>query len=209
MRKIHIKTMVLGMLQTNCYIVSAPNSKEVVVIDPADNVNKIDQYLNENDLVCKMILLTHGHFDHITAANDLKLLTKAPICAHEDEADFLKDSNLNLSAHMGEEVMVEADILLKDGKEFQAGGLHWKVIYTPGHTKGGACYFLKEEKIIFSGDTLLYESIGRSDFPTGNHQRLIESIQSKLMTLSDDIEIYPGHGRPTTIDHEKSFNSYL
>ena len=94
MRKIHIKTMVLGMLQTNCYIVSAPNSKEVVVIDPADNVNKIDQYLNENDLVCKMILLTHGHFDHITAANDLKLLTKAPICAHEDEADFLKDSIL-------------------------------------------------------------------------------------------------------------------
>ncbi|MDI9509843.1 MAG: MBL fold metallo-hydrolase [Clostridiales bacterium] len=209
MRRIHIKTMVLGMVQTNCYIVREAKSKEAIVIDPGDNAERINEYLKENDLKCKAILLTHGHFDHITAANELKNLTTAPIYAHENEVELLNDSRLNASIQMGTEVKVIPDILLKDKEEFQAAGLLWRVIYTPGHTAGGVCYYIPEEGVIFSGDSLFYESIGRTDFPTGNHSVLLEKISSQLMVLEDRIEVYPGHGRPTTIGHERHNNPYL
>jgi len=209
MRKIKIKTMVLGMVQTNCYIVRVPESKEAVVIDPGDRAEKIYSYLKENDLVCKRILLTHGHFDHITAAESLKSLTGADIYAHESEAELLKDPNLNASTQMGRKVSLKPDYFLKDGEKFEAAGLFWKVLYTPGHTEGGACYYLEEEAVVFSGDTLFYESIGRTDLPTGDYQRLIESIRNRLFVLSDETEVYPGHGRPTTIGHEKQYNPFL
>lgn len=209
MKKVYIKTMVLGMVQTNCYIVKAPESKEVIIIDPADQADKIDNYLKENDLVCKKILLTHGHFDHIMAAHSLKCLTDAPIYAHENEVELLKNPHWNASAHMGKEISLEPDYFLKDKEEFQVAGLAWQVIYTPGHTEGGVCYYLKEDAVVFSGDTLFFESIGRTDFPTGNHQRLVESINNKLLVLADETEVYPGHGRPTTIGHERRFNPYL
>lgn len=209
MKKVNIKTMILGAVQTNCYIVKAPESREAVVIDPADLAYKIDNYLKENDLVCRLILLTHGHFDHITAAESLQKLTGARICAHEKEEELLKDPNLNVSAYMGGNISLKPDCLLKDGEEFQAAGLIWKVIYTPGHTEGGASYYLKDEGVIFSGDTLFYESVGRTDFPTGSQQKLIDSIKNRLLILPDETEVYPGHGRPTTIGHERSFNSYF
>ncbi|HPU63310.1 MAG TPA: MBL fold metallo-hydrolase [Mobilitalea sp.] len=209
MKKIIIKTMVLGMVQTNCYIVRARDSKEAVVIDPADRAEKIYSYLNENDLVCKRILLTHGHFDHITAAEKLKEFTGADIYACEEEAALLNDPKLNASAHFGSEISLEPDFFLKDKEEFEAAGLTWQVIYTPGHTEGGACYYLKEESTLFSGDTLFYESIGRTDLPTGNLQRLTESIRNRLFDFPDETEVYPGHGRPTTIGHEKQYNPFL
>lgn len=210
MRKVHIKTLVLGMMQTNCYIVKAPESKEVVVIDPGDQIDIIEDYLKKNDLECKTILLTHGHFDHILAAEELKSLTGAKIYIHKEEAKFLSDPNLNLSAYMGnEKVSLEPDYLLNDEEEFSEAGLSWRVLHTPGHTEGSVCYLLKGEEILFSGDTLFYESVGRSDFPTGNQQTLIESIYNKLMLLDDVIEVYTGHGRPTTIGHERYHNPFL
>lgn len=209
MRRLGIKTMILGRVQTNCYIVRDPGSKEAVVIDPADQAEKIDKYLKENDLVCKRILLTHGHFDHITGAESLKGLTGADIYAHENEVDLLRDPDLNASANMGYEVRLEPDILLKDKEEFEAAGMTWQVIYTPGHTGGGVCYYLKDKGILFSGDTLFHESVGRTDLPTGNHEQLMESVNGRLLVLQDETEVYPGHGRPTTIGHERSFNPYL
>ncbi len=209
MRKIRIKTLVLGIVQNNCYIVGKPDSNEVVVIDPGDNANRIYKYLTENDLECKAILLTHGHFDHITAAPELKRLTDAPIYAHEEEADLLGDPELNVSAHMGGGISLRPDVAVRDNDMLELAGLTWKVIHTPGHTGGGVCYFLEEYKMVFSGDTLFYESVGRTDFPTGSHRILIESIQNRLMSLPDDTEVYPGHGRPTTIGHERVFNPYL
>ncbi|TAH75033.1 MAG: MBL fold metallo-hydrolase [Anaerolineaceae bacterium] len=209
MREVHIKTLVLGSVQNNCYIVRNQNSKEVLVIDPGDNVDTIEKYLKENDLECKAIFLTHGHFDHITAAPELKDLTNAPIYAHEAEVELLKDTELNASAYMGKKVSVHPDILLKDKEVLKIAGLSWQVIYTPGHTKGGVCYYLHDHGIVFSGDSLFYESIGRTDFPTGNHQMLIEAIHNQLMVLEDSIEVYPGHGRPTTIGHERKNNPYL
>jgi glyoxylase-like metal-dependent hydrolase (beta-lactamase superfamily II) len=208
-RTIHIKTLVLGMVHNNCYIVNNPNSKEAVVIDPGDDLNTIENYLKENDLECKAIFLTHGHFDHITAAPGLKILSHAPIYAHEAEVGLLSDPRLNASVYMGEEVSITPDILLKDKEELQIAELSWQVIYTPGHTNGGVCYYLPAHDLIFSGDTLFYESIGRTDLPTGNHKMLIESISNQLMGLSDNTEVYPGHGRPTTIGHERIHNPYL
>lgn len=210
MRKVKIKTLILGRLQTNCYIVSGPESKEVVVIDPGDQLVKIEEYLNNNDLECKRILLTHGHFDHIAAATKLKSLTGARICIHEEDAQLLRDPELNISAQLtNENISFEPDDLLKDDDEFSEAGLSWQVIYTPGHTKGGVSYNLKDQGLIFSGDTLFFESVGRSDFPTGNQQTLIESIYNKLMIFDDSIEVYPGHGRPTTIGHERNYNPFL
>ncbi len=208
-RTINIKTLVLGMVHSNCYIVKSPKSQEVVVIDPGANENTIDKYLKENDLECKAIFLTHGHFDHISAVAGLKALTNAPVYAHEAEVKLLSDPQLNASAYMGDEIIVNPDIRLKDNEEIQIAGLSWRVIYTPGHTEGGVCYYLLDHGIMFSGDTLFHESIGRTDLPTGNHQMLIESIENQLMVLADNIEVYPGHGRPTTIGHERSSNPYL
>lgn len=209
MRAIHIKTLVLGWVKTNCYIVKDRESQEVVVIDPGADAHIIDEYLKENDLECKAIFLTHGHFDHITGAPELKAYTRAPIYAHENEFGLLSDPRLNASAQIGERVSIYPDIALKDKDELSVAGLSWQVIYTPGHTGGGVCYYLPDQGTIFSGDTLFYESIGRTDLPTGNHEMLIESINDKLMVLSDNIELYPGHGRPTTIGHERSYNPYL
>jgi len=209
MEKIRIKTMVLGPVQTNCYIVNVAENKEAVVIDPADRAEKIYNYLTENDLECKKILLTHGHFDHITAAKNLKKLTGAEIYAHENEKSLLKDPDLNASVRMGYEISIEPDCLLKDNEEFEAAGLTWQVIYTPGHTGGGVCYYLKNEGVLFSGDTLFYESIGRTDFPTGNLQKLMESVKNRLFVLPDETKVYPGHGWSTTIEHEKSNNPFF
>lgn len=209
MRKVHIKTLVLGIVQSNCYIVNSPNSREAVVIDPGDSPYIIEKHLKENDLECKAILLTHGHFDHIAAAPELKRLTSAPIYAHKAEEELLMNPKLNASAHMGNEISVNPDIFFKDKEVFDEAGLSWQVIYTPGHTAGGICFYLPKEGIIFTGDTLFHESIGRTDLPAGDHRQLIEAIHNQLLTLDNSTEVYPGHGRPTTISHEKKNNPFL
>lgn len=209
MSKMEIETMVLGMVQTNCYIICNPETKEAIVIDPADNAGKIEKYLKENDLVCKGILLTHGHFDHIMAASELAAFTHAPICSHEEEKELLKDPNRNASSHIHRELSLEPEILLKDQENHIFAGLQFQVIHTPGHTQGGVCYYFADQRVLFSGDTLFFESIGRTDLPTGNYNKLIESIHQKLMKLEDVVEVYPGHGRPTTIGYERGNNPFL
>jgi len=209
MSKCKIETLVLGAVQTNCYIVSNEESKEAIVIDPGDNAEGIYKVLKENDLVCKAILLTHGHFDHIMAAEKLGSLCPAKIYAHEAEAALLADPALNASAMFGRECSLLPDLLLKDGQTLELAGFNIKVIHTPGHTAGGVCYYFTENGLIFSGDTLFLEDIGRSDLPTGNGRQLIESIRSRLMPLDDDIIVYPGHDAPTTIGHEREANIYI
>lgn len=209
MSKMNIKTIVLGMVQTNCYIVSLEDTKEAIVFDPADNAVKIEQYLKANDLVCKGILLTHGHFDHIMAASELAALTQAPIYVHEAEAELLGDINLNASAQFRVNCSLKADILIKDDEILQLAGFKIKAIHTPGHTAGGCCYYFTGHGILISGDTLFREDIGRADLPTGNLNQLVGSISNKLMLLEDQVKVYPGHGMPTTIGHEREHNFYL
>ena len=209
MSELSLNTLVLGMVQTNCYIVSNDESKEAIVFDPADNADKIEQYLKSNDLVCKGILLTHGHFDHILAAAELSAQTKAPIHAHEAEQKLLEDPHLNASSQIHRECTLIPDVLLKDDQKLEMAGFMIRVIHTPGHTAGGVCYYFPGHGTLISGDTLFLESIGRTDLPTGNSRLLVDSINNKLMLLEDQVKVYPGHGRPTTIGYERDNNVYL
>lgn len=209
MSKFKLKTIVLGMVQTNCYVVSNEERKEAIVFDPADDTVRIEQYLIDNDLVCKGILLTHGHFDHILAAEELASRTGAKIYAHKEEARLLGDSNMNVSSQLRLNLSLVADILLQDDEMLQLAGLSMKVIHTPGHTEGGVCYLFTDYDILISGDTLFCNDVGRTDLPAGNGRLLIESILSKLMVLKDEIVVYPGHGGPTNIGHEREHNYYL
>jgi glyoxylase-like metal-dependent hydrolase (beta-lactamase superfamily II) len=209
MSELSLKTLVLGMVQTNCYIVSNNVSKEAIVFDPADDADRIEQYLKANDLVCKGILLTHGHFDHILAATELSARTKAPIHAHEAEEKLLEDPHLNASSQIRRECALIPEVLLRDGQNLELAGFTIRVIHTPGHTAGGVCYYFSGHGTLISGDTLFLESIGRTDLPTGNSEQLVDSINSKLMILEDQVKVYPGHGRPTTIGYERENNVYL
>ncbi len=209
MGEFKLKTLVLGMVQTNCYIIHLHEGKEAIVIDPADDAGKIEQYLKANDLVCKGILLTHGHFDHILAAQELASITSAPIHAHEQEAELLGNPRMNASSQIRRECSLVPEVVLKDEQVLQLAGFTIRVIYTPGHTAGGVCYYFGEHDRLFSGDTLFHESIGRTDLPTGDGELLIKSIRHQLMPLEDAVIVYPGHGRPTTIGYEKENNMYL
>ncbi len=209
MKEFTLNTLVLGMVQTNCYIVSNGITKEAIVFDPADNAGKIEQYLKANDLVCKGILLTHGHFDHIMAASELASATHAAIYCHEAEEALLGDSKLNASYQIRRECNLIPDVLLKDQEVLQLAGFTIKVLHTPGHTSGGVCYYFSGYGTLISGDTLFRGDIGRSDLPTGNGKLLVKSIIEKLMTLEDQVAVYPGHGAATTIGYERENNIYI
>lgn len=205
-----LKTLVLGMVHTNCYIISNTETKEAIVIDPADEAEKIEQYLTSNDLVCKGILLTHGHFDHILAAAEISDKTNTSIYVHEADAVLMSDPLMNASRELiGRDKSVTADILLKDEQILKIAGFTIQVIHTPGHTAGGVCYYFSEYNVLFGGDTLFRENIGNTRFPTGDGKILIDSIKKKLMVFDDQVKVYPGHGMPTTIGHERSNNFYL
>lgn len=196
-------------METNCYVTYHINTKEAIVIDPSDQAIMIEQYLKKNDLVCKAILLTHGHFDHIMAADELANMTGAAIYAHELEEELLANASLNLSSRFGRGYEIKPDVLLKDQEELTLANMNIRIIHTPGHTQGGVCYYFTEYQEMFTGDTLFLESIGRHDFPTGDGPTLIHSVQTKLMTMDEDIIVHPGHGPATTIGHEKQYNPYL
>lgn len=206
---INLKVIVLGMVHTNCYVISNQNIGQAIVIDPADNAPVIYKYLQDNDMKCGAILLTHGHFDHIMAASELSEATGVSVYAHEAEAALLMDPGMNASSDVGKEIRLEPDVLLKDGEKVELAGFDIGVIHTPGHTAGGTCYYFKDYGMLFSGDTLFYGDIGRTDLPTGSFNDLKTSIRNKLMPLKDDVRVYPGHGRPTTIGHERVHNYYI
>ena len=210
MADIKIKRRILSACQTNCYYVFRDGSDEMVIIDPGDRGDIV--YQDVKSLGCKKIagiLLTHGHGDHTGGALQLKELTGAKIYAYEEEAELLKDPEKNLSGWFGPAYGWEADEYFRDNQEFDMAGIHFKVLHTPGHTQGGVCYYIEEEKALFSGDTLFCQSVGRTDFPTGKSSTLIHSIQDKLMPLPDDTMVYTGHEDMTTIGMERKYNPFL
>lgn len=204
----HMEVLILNGIETNCYVIDNTQTKEAIVVDPSDQPVKIEQYLNENDLVCKAILLTHGHFDHIMATNELAKRTNAPVYAHKNEVELLNNPALNLSSRYGG-YTVTPDVLLEDQQELNLIGMKIKVIHTPGHTSGGVCFHFEDFDEMIAGDTLFYEDIGRYDLPTGDGNTLIASIKEKLLPLNPEIRVYPGHGPSTTLGHEKQYNGYL
>ena len=209
MGQIEIKSMTLGMVATNCYLIINKENKEALLVDPADNALRISNVIEENSCTLKAILLTHGHFDHIMALNELKKRYNVPVYAHEEEEDVLKQSSLNLSGSIGQIYTTQADVYVKDGEHLKLAGLDVIVLYTPGHTKGGVCYYFPEEKVLMSGDTLFHCSIGRTDFPTGSMSQLVRSVKEQLFVLPDDVQVYPGHDSVTSIGYEKQYNPFF
>ena len=192
----------VGMMPTNCYLVWDNISKEAVVIDPADEAKRIKAWIEKEGLDLKAILLTHGHFDHIYAVDEIREAYGVDVYAHEKEQEILINKDMNCSPMIRRLIETKADVLVKDGEELQFGCLKLKVIHTPGHTHGSVCYYFYENDVLFSGDTMFCRSVGRDDLPTGNFSDLRNSMR-KLLLLPEEIIVFPGHRGPTTIGGEK------
>ena len=184
------------------------DTKECLIIDPGYEADKIEAYVQKKQLHVAGILLTHGHFDHITAADEVRKKFQTKIYASGKEKELMADPRMNVSVMMGESVSLKADVWLEDGQELEMLGETMRCILTPGHTGGGMCFYFPKACMLFSGDTLFQESVGRTDFPTGSSRELIRSVREKLLVLPEAVRVYPGHGLMTTIRDEQMFNPY-
>lgn len=204
-----IKKLVVGMLETNCYVIYDEETRLGACVDPGGSADGIISFLKEENIKIAAILLTHGHFDHIAALHKVKEYSGAPVYAGLYEQELLEKPEVNLSNQFGVEVSVTADYNLKDGEVLAIGDIDIKTLYTPGHTSGGVCFYLEKEKALFSGDTLFSNSVGRTDLPTGSMEVLYKSIREQLFVLPDDVKVYPGHGSATSIGYEKKGNMII
>ena len=180
---------------TNCYIVFDQDSKETMVVDPAGDVDRIVDMINILKGNLKYIFLTHCHGDHIGGVTELKNRMGGKILIHRYDAEGLNDPKINLTEFLDgfTEIELEADSRIDDGDLLHIGEMEFKVIHTPGHTKGGVSLYQKEQKLLFSGDTLFRGTWGRTDLPTSDFRQIMESITKKLMILPEDTIVYPGH----------------
>ena len=203
-----IQQKVLGMVGTNCYVCMHAEKKEAFIVDPADNAAAIIRLVSNMGAKPCAVLLTHGHFDHIGAADELRRTYEIPVYAHEAEEELLASPTLNLSGSWASSIVLKADHLLKDGDKLKTAGFSLRVMHPPGHTEGSCCYVLENEDILFSGDTLFCQSVGRMDFPGGSALAMRRSIQRLMTELSENVHVLPGHGETTTIGYEKRNNPY-
>lgn len=204
-----IKSYQLGFVRTNAYVVINEKTREAFVVDPGADTESFVNSFEEEGYSLKGILLTHGHFDHIGGVEALVEKYACPIYASGSERGLLLDPKVNLSTSTRNHISIQEFIALSDGQEFEVAGIALKGITTPGHTAGGICYYAEQNGVLFSGDTLFAESIGRTDLPTGEYETLIVSIKEKLYSLPEDTIVYPGHMEETTIEHEKCNNPYV
>ena len=189
---IMLKRLVVGPYQANCYILAYKDTKECLVIDPGGDVYRIVGEVNRNELKVRYILITHGHIDHIGGAEELRRITRAPVFIHPLDAPGLTFS---------------PDANLYDGQQIDLGAYRISVLHTPGHSPGGVCFHAPGA--VFTGDTLFAGSVGRTDFPGGDHHRLIEGVVKKIFPLGDELRVYPGHGPASTIGRERSTNPFF
>lgn len=204
-----IDSRILGMVGTNCYLLCNMDIKECVLIDPADRQDEISRMIDESGCSLKGILLTHGHFDHIMAADAVRDKYGVKVYASCDEKNTLEQPHINLGEAYGLKLSVKADVWHKDGEILKLAGFDIEALHTPGHTEGGSCYYIREIGVLFSGDTLFCGSVGRTDFPGGSMSEIVRSIKEKVMVLPDDTKVYPGHGEGTSVGYERENNPFL
>ena len=203
LKQLKINSVMQGIV-TNCYIIVDEKTKETMIIDPAEDTEKIEELLDILDAKVKYIYLTHCHGDHIGAVEQLRREKGGRVLIHKDDYEGLKDPEINLTEILAENaIRIEADSRVNDGDVLHIGDLEFQVIHTPGHTKGGSSLYCAEEKLVFSGDTMFKGMWGRTDLPTSSFEDIISSISNKLLILPDDTIVYPGHGISTKIVDEE------
>jgi len=195
-----------GMVESNCYIVGDNN--EGIIIDAGVEASYIEKVLADNDIKVNTIILTHCHIDHIFYINELVKICSAKVYIHIDDYEAFNDNDKNLANAVGVNFISYPDVeLLKDGDKIKVSGLEFEIIHTPGHTKGSIC--IKCRDMLFTGDTLFKNSVGRTDFEDGSFGEIKNSIVDKLYSLDGDMIVYPGHGSSTMIKMERNNNPFV
>jgi hydroxyacylglutathione hydrolase len=204
------KGLAVGLLEVNCYIIGDEETKEAVVIDPGGDEGEILEVLKYHGLQLKTIIDTHGHFDHVDANQPLKDATGASIAIHELDAAMLAKPSAEAMFFTGNRLRLSAaDILLKEGDVLSFGKYRLKVLHTPGHTPGGISLVMEDAPLVYVGDLLFQGSIGRTDFPGGSFEDLINAVKTKIFPLGDNYTVYPGHGPVTTVGQERKYNPFF
>lgn len=201
--------LTVGPISTNCYIIVEESKKRALIVDPGGDADRIMNKIKELQVSVEAILLTHGHFDHMLAADTLREKYQVKVYLGQDDSELIKNPMENVSGMFGKPMSTHADVLLRDGQVLELAGFEIKVLATPGHTKGGVCYYIEKETVAFSGDTIFQASVGRSDFPTGSGASLSKSIREKIFTLPEDTQLFPGHGDSTVVSYEKKYNMFV
>ena len=207
-----IDTLVIGDFETNCYCLrSDESSRECVLIDTGLDDTDIVNIFEENQFLPLVLIITHGHFDHIAGINAMR--EKFPdmkVYIHKLDAAALEDPNVSLAYFTGDTFTAKpADVLVEEGDLIEQAGIRLQVLHTPGHTPGGISLYSPEDGVVFSGDALFADSVGRTDFPGGNTTQLIEGIKKNPLTLPETTKVFPGHGPSTTIAREKKYNPFI
>jgi glyoxylase-like metal-dependent hydrolase (beta-lactamase superfamily II) len=204
-----VACVTVGMFQENCYLYACPQTLEAVIIDPGDEAQRILQKIADLKLIPKYIINTHGHIDHICAIDAVSEVYPVPLAIHPADVYMYTDEiSARIFGRQPPLVRRKPDILLQEGDRLSFGTLTLEVLHTPGHTPGGIC-LLSSPYCVFSGDTLFYRSIGRTDLPGGDHDQIVTSIRKKLYSLDDELVVFPGHGPQTTILEEKNENPFV
>lgn len=200
----------LGPLQTNCYLIGCQETNDAAVIDPSWDGRLIAQKASENGWTIQKILLTHAHFDHIGGLAELKRAVEAPVYIHKEALPMLQNSTASASLFgMHIEQPADPDHFLQEGDIVAVGNSQLEVLFTPGHAPGHVSFYLREQNVLFDGDVLFQQSIGRTDLPGGDMALLLQIIEEKLLTLPDDTAVLSGHGPATTVGQEKKWNPFL
>ncbi len=200
----------VGPLGCNCSVIGDEGTREAMVIDPGDEIDRILMTLAKHGLTLKQIVITHAHIDHIGGAMKLKAATGAPMLLNQKDEMLIKMLDVQAGwLGMRPPGKVEYDQHLQDGARLTTGNIESQVIHTPGHTEGSLCVYIPAEKKLLAGDTLFAGSIGRTDLPGGNFEKIIQSIQERLMPLPEETIVVPGHGPLTTIGAEQASNPFL
>jgi len=203
-----LKTLIVGPLDVNCYVLGCEDTKKSAVIDPGGNANVILQEIDRLGVDVAYIICTHGHGDHIGGVDELIKITSADLIIHPADKDMLYDAKKNLSLYIGHSVVLESEYsTVEDGDVIKLGNLKLEILNVPGHTPGSIS--IRANDVVFTGDALFAGAIGRTDFPGGNHQQLIHSIKTKLFTLPAYTRVFPGHGSDTFIGQEMHHNPFF